>query len=120
MAAWHNLPSRFFPSKQIGFGTHSRQNLAECEEASQFILLGRNPDFPLRSSTGKGENSEMRLHTFKRNSRGKNILLALAVWLAGVGTAQAQSISVTLSPQVITGLTIGQATPLAATLVNDT
>jgi hypothetical protein len=63
----------------------------------------------------------MRLHTFTRNSWGIVILLALAMWLAGVGTAQAQSnISVTLTPQVITGLTIGQATSVTATLVNDT
>ena len=62
----------------------------------------------------------MKLHRFERRHLGKIMLLALAVCLAGVGVARAQSIAVTLSPQVITGLTIGQATPLAATLVNDT
>lgn len=48
-------------------------------------------------------------------------VLALAFWLIGAGPTVAQtSISVSVSPPVITGLTIGQAISVSAAVANDT
>ena len=63
----------------------------------------------------------MNLPTFERKSLAKRILLALALLMAGAVSVMGQtSISVTVAPQVITGLTIGQSFSITAIVANDT